>query len=174
VALLSRKADYALLILSYLHHRTEGGSARQVAERFALSRAFTANILKSLCRKGFVRSQRGTHGGYVLARPAGEICLCELLDSLGEPFHLAPCSGTIPEDCCAVADVCLVRAAIAEVDRRIRDVLRNVTLAELCGPEATPPPRPLPEAERGRKKFRRPSPQGGEVGGVLSLPLSGR
>jgi Rrf2 family protein len=134
MALLSRKADYALLILSYLHHREEGGSAREVAERFALSRAFTANILKTLCRKGFVRSQRGVHGGYVLARPAGEICLCELLDSLGEPFHLVECTRVIPEGCCAFEDVCPVRGAIAEVDRRIREVLRNVTLADLCRP----------------------------------------
>jgi Rrf2 family protein len=136
VALLSRKVDYALLILSYLHQRADGSSAREVAERFRLSRAFTANILKLLCRKGFVRSQRGVHGGYVLARSAAEVCLCELLESLEEPFHLAECTRTLPPSCCTFEDVCPVRGAIAEVDRRIREVLRNVTLADLCRPAA--------------------------------------
>ena len=50
VALLSRKADYALLILSYLHYHPEGGCAREIWERFGLKKAFTANVLKLLCR----------------------------------------------------------------------------------------------------------------------------
>ena len=80
MALLSRKVDYALLILSYLHHRAAGGCARVIAERFGLKKAFAANVLKILCQRGLVRSQRGLHGGYILARPAAEIRLAELLD----------------------------------------------------------------------------------------------
>ncbi len=132
--LLSRKVDYALLALSYLHHQPEGGCARVIAARFALSRAFAANVLKVLCRKGFVRSQRGMRGGYVLARPAGDTCLCELLEALDEPFHLAECNRSLAPNevgACSFVSVCPVRGAIAEVDRRIREVLRTVTLADL-------------------------------------------
>jgi Rrf2 family protein len=132
--LLSRKVDYALLILSYLHHRPEGGSAREVAERFALSRAFTANILKLLCQKGFVRSQRGVRGGYVLGRPAGQICLCELVDAIDGPVHLALCNQPVDGGACSFTAVCPVRSAISEVDRRLREVLSAVTLAELFRP----------------------------------------
>src|SRR5215204_1758076 len=52
--LLSKKTDYALLILSHLHDRPEGDSAREIADRFGLSKAFLANILKELCQKGFL------------------------------------------------------------------------------------------------------------------------
>ena len=61
--LLSRKTDYALLILSHLSERPAGGSAREIADRFGLSKAFLANILKELCQKGFVSSHRGVKGG---------------------------------------------------------------------------------------------------------------
>src|SRR5262245_47070916 len=44
MTLFSRKADYALLILSYLFRRPEGGNARAIAEQYGLSRAFVANI----------------------------------------------------------------------------------------------------------------------------------
>jgi Rrf2 family cysteine metabolism transcriptional repressor len=127
--LLSRKVDYALLILSYLHHRPEGGCAREIAERFRLKKAFAANVLKLLCRRGLVRSQRGVHGGYVLAQPAEQIVLCDLLDLLGEPFRLAECNA--PLGCC-LEQTCPVRGAIADLDERIRSVLRGVTLADLC------------------------------------------
>jgi Rrf2 family cysteine metabolism transcriptional repressor len=130
MALLSRKVDYALLILSFLHHRPEGGCARRIAERFNLKRAFAANVLKVLCRGGLVRSQRGIKGGYVLARPGDEIVLSHVLDALGESFHLADCNRA--EGCCDLEGVCPVRSAIAEVHERIRAVLDNVTLAELC------------------------------------------
>jgi Rrf2 family cysteine metabolism transcriptional repressor len=143
MALLSRKVDYALMILSYLHHRQEGGCARVITDRFGLKKSVTAKILKLLCRRGLVKSHRGIHGGYVLARPAEEIHLDELLTLLDEPFHLADCNRASPDSClpgevvCSFESVCPVRGAIAEVDRRIRDVLATVTLADVFrAPEA--------------------------------------
>jgi Rrf2 family cysteine metabolism transcriptional repressor len=131
MALLSRKVDYALLVLSYLHHRDAGGCAREIAERFGLKKAFTAKVLKLLCCQGLVRGQRGLHGGYVLARRAEEVRLCDLLDLMGEPFRLADCGGPVDEGGCGLSAVCPVREAVAAVDRRIREVLRAVTLADL-------------------------------------------
>jgi Rrf2 family protein len=137
MALLSRKVDYALLILSYLHHRQEGGCARVIADRFGLKKAFTAKVLKLLCQRGLVQSHRGIHGGYVLARPAAEIGLEELLNLLDEPFHLADCNRASPGVCgpgevvCSLEAGCPVRLAIGEVDRRIREVLRTVSLADV-------------------------------------------
>lgn len=131
VALLSRKVDYALLILSYLHHRPEGGSAREIAARFGLSRAFSANILKCLCSRSFVISHRGVKGGYVLQRPAEDICLADLMEALDVSFHLAEFNRLDAGEACSLLPVCPVRGAIAEVHGRIRQVLAGVTLAEL-------------------------------------------
>ena len=131
MALMSRKVDYALLILSHLHGKKESACAREIADRFGLSRSFVANILKEICHKGFVESHRGVKGGYVLHRPTEEITLADLMDALDDPFHLAECTRT-PDDCaCDLMPVCPVRGPIAEVHRRIREVLRGVTLTEL-------------------------------------------
>ncbi|NBO93098.1 MAG: Rrf2 family transcriptional regulator [Planctomycetia bacterium] len=130
MALFTRKVDYALVVLSYLHHRPEGGCARVIAERFGLKRAFAAKVLKQLCVAGFVRGRRGLKGGYVLSRLADEIRLVELLDAMEEPFHLADCN--MPgNDPCELIGTCPVSGAIAEVDRRVRSVLAAVTLGEL-------------------------------------------
>ena len=132
MTLLTRKVDYALLILSYLHQRPEGASAREIAAGFVgLSRSFAANILKELCQQGFVTSHRGVKGGYILERPAEEISLLELMESLDDAVHLAECNKTTKEDDCALLGVCPMRGAIGLVHQRIREVLGNVTLAEL-------------------------------------------
>jgi Rrf2 family protein len=133
MTLLNRKVDYALLILSHLYRHSEGGSAREIAARFELSRAFVANILKLLCHKGFVTSHRGVKGGYVLARPAEEVNLAELMEALDDSFHLAECNKESADTLCSHTHVCPVRGAIGDVHRRIREILRNVTLAEVFG-----------------------------------------
>jgi Rrf2 family cysteine metabolism transcriptional repressor len=144
MTLLSRKADYALLILSYLHGRPAGGNARAVAERFQLSRPFVANILKDLCHAGFVASHRGVKGGYALLRPAESVTLAELLDALGEGFRLTLCSHDGGDDLCTLAPACPVKGPLADINRRIVEVLRGVTLAELfAAPPAGPAVMPL-------------------------------
>lgn len=133
MTLLSRKADYALLILSHLDGNPAGGNARTIAARFDLSRPFVANILKELCHKGFVTSHRGVKGGYVLARSPAEVTLAELLEAIDEGFRLAVCVGDEPRNCCLSA-VCTVQGPIAEVHRRMLAVLQHVTLAEIFRP----------------------------------------
>ena len=135
MTLLSRKADYALLILSVLHQRPVGDTARAIAEKFGLSRSFVANILKELCQKGFVASHRGVKGGYVLSRPASTISLAELLESIEDGFRLTACNPAIdhPNDGCSLSDVCTVKGTMGEVHRRLIGVLRGVTLADLFG-----------------------------------------
>jgi Rrf2 family protein len=139
MSLMSRKVDYALLILSHLHQRPEGASAREIADRYELSRAFVANILKVLCQKGFVSSYRGVKGGYALQRPLEQVRLADLMDALDDTFQLAPCNRADPEHDCSLSAICPVRGGIAEVHQRIREVLRMVTLAELFRPAARAP-----------------------------------
>jgi Rrf2 family protein len=132
MSLLNRKVDYALLVLCDLQERPGGGSAREVAQRFGLSRPFVANILKRLCQRGLVRSHRGIKGGYLLGRPASEIRVVEVMEALDTPFHLVPCCR--PDDPCEVVALCPMRQALAALDRRIRDMLRALTVADLVRP----------------------------------------
>src|SRR5438094_561881 len=144
MALLTRKVDYAILVLSHLHQKPEGGCAREIAARFGLSRAFVANILKELCQKGFVASHRGVKGGYVLTRDAATVTLAELLETVEEGFRLAVCNPAnhAGDGVCTLESVCTVKGPMAEVHRRLLEVLRGVTLAELFDPHAAPGPLP--------------------------------
>jgi Rrf2 family protein len=136
--LLSKKTDYALLILSHLSERPAGGSAREIADRFGLSKGFLANILKELCQKGFLDSHRGVKGGYTLARPADRISLAELLESLEDGWKLTTCSGQGDDDDhdCTVHNLCPIRGPLNEIHKAIVGALRNVTLADVMRHQA--------------------------------------
>lgn len=140
MTLLSRKADYALLILSYLNQHKTGGTARAVADQFGLSRPFVANILKQLCQKKLVVSHRGVKGGYALARDASSVTLADLLEAVEEDFRLTVCntSDHAEDTSCEHSGTCTVKGPLAEVHARLVGVLRGVSLAELFDPKAQP------------------------------------
>lgn len=130
--LVSKKTDYALLILSHLGERP-AGSAREIADRFGLSKAFLANILKELCQKGFLTSHRGVKGGYSLARPADRISLAELLEALEDGWKLTTCTGQADhtDHDCTVHNLCPIREPLNEIHKAIVGVLRTISLADV-------------------------------------------
>lgn len=133
MTLLSRKTDYALLIMVYLVNHEGGGSAREIAKKYNLSPSFVANILKELCQKGFLNSQRGVRGGYRLNRSADQISLGDLLESLEDGLKLTNCSNHTEEADteCAVENLCPIKGPLREIHRRILGVLRETTLAQI-------------------------------------------
>ena len=142
MTLLSRKADYALLILSYLHQRPDGGTARAIAEQFGLSRPFVANILKELCQNGFVASHRGVKGGYALARAGGhDHASPSCSRSIEDGFRLTVCNHAAdarPRRLLARRRLHDEGADGGGSPPAASDVLRGVTLAELFDPTAQP------------------------------------
>lgn len=160
MTLLSRKADYAILILSFLQKHPTGGNARLIAEAFGLSRPFVANILKELCQKGYVTSHRGVKGGYAILRPLSSVSLADLLESLDEGFRLTLCNshnaGPTASEACSLESSCVIKNPLSEVHRRIYSVLSSTTMADLFAPTTeSVPPAPM------------------MTGRLTSLPMSG-
>lgn len=60
-------------------------SIQTIAEREELPHKFLEGIMADLKRGGFARSKRGANGGYLLARPASEITLLQVIRHLDGP-----------------------------------------------------------------------------------------
>lgn len=78
---LTSKSEYALLALVYLARHADQGflSVQSIAAAQEIPRKFLEQILLTLKRARYVRSQKGQHGGYCLARPAERISLAEVI-----------------------------------------------------------------------------------------------
>ena len=61
-------------------------SIQAIAEEEGLPSKFLEGIMGDLKRGGFVRSRRGANGGYMLARPASEVTLLEVIRHLDGPI----------------------------------------------------------------------------------------
>ncbi|NLF32806.1 MAG: Rrf2 family transcriptional regulator [Planctomycetes bacterium] len=135
---LTRKTDYALLALTYLATRAaEVVSAREMAERFALSSGLLMNVLKQLSAAGLVDSVRGAHGGYRLAQAPERITLADLIDTMEGPVRLAPCVGGGEGDAngCGASRLCPIQGPLQLLHDRLRGFFGEITLAELAAAE---------------------------------------
>ncbi len=127
---ISAKAEYSIRALAEL--TAAGGGPIPVVDLAVaqdIPPRFLQNLLSQLRRRGVVFSQRGTEGGYRLARPASEINLAEILRAIDGPLanvageRLEDITYTPPAD--HLADVWIaVRIAL-------REVLEEVTLADV-------------------------------------------
>jgi len=81
---LTSRSEYALLALVHLaRHEAEGYvPVQSIAEAQGIPARFLEQILLALKRARYVRSLKGQHGGYCLARPADRITLAEVIRSI--------------------------------------------------------------------------------------------
>ncbi|MFK7600803.1 Rrf2 family transcriptional regulator [Deinococcus sp. SM5_A1] len=126
----STKAQYGLRAMIEIGR--QGGEAvplKDVSERQGLSQHYLEQIASNLRRAGFIRSIRGAHGGYRLARPAAEINAYDVVTAL--EGSIAPVQCVEDDHTCESQNVCGTQDLWYRVDAALRDVLGNTTLADL-------------------------------------------
>ena len=129
---ISKMTDYATVILARLALAPERQfTAAQLADQTHLAQPTVSKVLKLLLRRGLLRSTRGLHGGYRLARPAGEITAAQILDALEGPIALIECARHVHH--CSIESTCGVGRAWLRVNLALRRVLEDITLVELAG-----------------------------------------
>jgi len=132
---ISKLTDYGTVILATLAAAPERRhTASEVAERTHLGVPTVSKLLKSFHRAGIVTSERGTRGGYQLAKPAGRITAAAIIDAIDGPVAITECSGN--HSACDLETTCRTGGAWQRINGAIRRSLDEITLAQLSGQEA--------------------------------------
>ncbi len=82
---ISTRVELGIVALADIAVNSEKGntvSSAEIAERQNISQKYLEQIVLGLRQGGFVKGQKGSHGGYVLTRPADKIFLSEILNAL--------------------------------------------------------------------------------------------
>jgi Rrf2 family protein len=130
------KADYAVRAAIELVGATEPVKADRVAEAQAIPINFLENILAELKRAGIVDSRRGAAGGYLLARPAEEISLADVIRAVEGP--LANVRGLSPDALEYTGSAEKLRDVWVALRASVRAVLEQVTLADVARGDLPP------------------------------------
>jgi Rrf2 family protein len=134
--MLSQKAKYALKALLVLAERPSDIPVQvvELSEEGNIPRKFLELIMLELKKHGMVHSQRGKHGGYMLAAPPSEIMFGDVVRAMDGPLAPIPCASlTAYRKCadCTNEKTCAVRIMM----RRVRDaaaaILDGTSLADM-------------------------------------------
>jgi Rrf2 family protein len=128
---ISRKIDYGLRAMIYLASIPPDAVVpfREIAHQMMVPEDFLAKILKTLVDQRLVRSTRGPHGGYALARPSSDISFLEVIEAVEGPVAINVC---LDDDPCKKASACTMVGVWRLGQERMLDVYRESKLSDLA------------------------------------------
>ena len=124
------EVDYAVRIVSEMaataaseNNRLDAGA---LSELTGVTLRFTLKIMRKLVAAGVAKSFKGVNGGYILAKPAGEISVGEVIEAVDGRFELARCSGR--DDCSHPngQGICRFKSEFDRISEMVRREMRDI------------------------------------------------
>ena len=130
---ITKAAEYGVLGLIALSRRPLGEVVMidVLCEEESVPKSFLGKIFQNLCKSGLIGSSRGSGGGFYLARPAAEISVLEVIESIEGPIALQRCLEV--DAGCEHSRGCALCGLLAEAQERIKEVFSGTSLATLAG-----------------------------------------
>ncbi len=129
---ISTRGRYALRLMLDLAMAKEGElvTIKSIAARQEISNKYLEQIISVLSRAGFVKSTRGSQGGYRLAKAPADYTVGMILRTI--EGSLAPVACMEDEtNQCPRADKCVTLDIWKQIDNAISSVVDHVTLDDL-------------------------------------------
>lgn len=130
----TKKGEYglkALLALAASHGRKRL-SLREISEQERLPLKFLEQIMPVLKRTGFVQSEKGQQGGYVLARAPQEITLGEIIRAVDGPLAPLASAKEIKEKIKKEKNYPGLYSTLLDVRNATSEILDHKSLADIC------------------------------------------
>lgn len=133
---ITNQADYATRALLYLAKNSPDRltPSNVIAEAMNISHMFLSRINSLLTMAGLINTRRGAGGGVILAKPAEEISMLDIITAVDGPIALR--RGNSDPRCCDKGDKCPIFQVWDRTSEIIAEELKNVSLQDLvdrCG-----------------------------------------
>jgi Rrf2 family protein len=103
---------------------------KSIAERQEISGKYLEQIISVLSRAGFVRSVRGSQGGYKLAKPAADYTIGAILRLIEGSLAPVACLDDA-ENKCPRSEICVTLDVWKQIDEAVAQVVDHITLQDL-------------------------------------------
>lgn len=145
--MISQTAEYALRAIVYLADQSESPqTTQQIAEVTRVPAGYLAKVMQGLSRAGLVHAQRGLHGGFMLARPADELTVLDVVQAVDPLRRIERC----PLGIQGHLSLCPLHRRLDNAVALVEKALGSSTIAELLAePKRGKAPKPLCSLSEG-------------------------
>ena len=103
-----------------------------ISQREGISLLFLEQLFQQLRKGDIVKSVRGSHGGYVLARDPSEITIGEIVRLIESPIYTNSCfSKAESVDDCRISSSCISGAVWKQLAEHVDNFLDSISVADL-------------------------------------------
>ena len=133
---ISTKGRYALrtMIDLAMNDTGENISIKAIAARQGISTKYLEQIISTLNKAGYVKSERGANGGYRLTKKPEEYTVCMILRLTEGSLAITTCTQD-EQNLCERYGCCTTVKVWEKINKAISDVVDNITIADLAADE---------------------------------------
>lgn len=131
---LSTKGEYGLRAIIDIAENSKDGknvSINDIALRQKISYGYLERIISKLKKAGFVKSERGANGGYVLNKEPNNINMFDILSVLEDNIDVIECVDMHAFEKCDNHCSCKARKLWVKVNDAVEKVLKGTTLEDM-------------------------------------------
>ena len=130
--LFTKSTAYTLQALVELSKFDKPVDVTKLSELTDLPKPFLAKLLQTLSKKGFIKSFKGIHGGFLLAKNPEEIKIVDLFKALEDKESFVfYCSGDKNNCTRDRANICVLWPFFAKLEKEIEEVIKHYTLLDV-------------------------------------------
>ena len=129
----SRSCEYALQAILYIALHSKNGNAiglKEISESQKVPLHFLAKILQQLVKQKILNSVKGRNGGFALRISPDKLQLIKIVETIDGLDIFERCGMGLKK--CSDKTPCPIHFEYKLVKERIRNLLTEKTLAELC------------------------------------------
>lgn len=128
---ITTKSKYGIRMIVEIASQPEGKaiSLKSVARKLNVSEKYLEQIVIPLTRSGYLKSQRGPTGGYIMGAPADTLTAQMVIDALEGKDSQRACIGEVGG--CPRADTCAVIDLWKRINKAISSITTTTTIADL-------------------------------------------
>lgn len=127
------ESDYAVRIVSCLCKKGNKMDAKTIAEQTDVTLRFALKILRKLVAASIICSYKGAQGGYKIAKPAKEITLLEVIETVEGTYLFSRClsHNHNSENMCTVISSCKFQQVYSNITTMVREELSQVSFDKI-------------------------------------------
>ena len=130
---LTSKGRYAVMAMADLakNNVKEPTSLAEISFRQGISIAYLEQLFLKLRKNNLVKSARGPLGGYVLAKPPGEIKLLNIIIAVDEKIKTVKCKKESKKGCNGKSTKCITHNLWDDLENHINKFFEDNTLNDI-------------------------------------------
>lgn len=128
--LITREIDYSIRAIIYLSENLKKIiSVDELQEKLSIARPFLRKIMQILAKADIIKSYKGYHGGFKLAKNPKDIYIIDLIEIFQGKFSLNEC--VLNKNICPNRNNCILKTKIEGIEKKVIEELETINIKSL-------------------------------------------